>query len=106
EISVASQHGCRPTSRRLSSRNKAAAGEKGSVMSQTAADTKPHLEVYKDLYEIGEIPPLGHVPSKMYAWAIRKERHGEPEKSFQIEVLPTWELDSHDVLVLVMAAGV
>ena len=24
----------------------------------------------------------------------------------QIEVLPTWELDSHDVLVLVMAAGV
>ena len=24
----------------------------------------------------------------------------------QIEVVPTWELDSHDVLVLVMAAGV
>ena len=24
----------------------------------------------------------------------------------QIEVLPTWQLDSHDVLVLVMAAGV
>ena len=24
----------------------------------------------------------------------------------QVEVLPTWELDSHDVLVLVMAAGV
>jgi crotonyl-CoA carboxylase/reductase len=30
----------------------------------------------KDLYEIGEIPPLGHVPPKMYAWAIRRERHG------------------------------
>jgi len=30
----------------------------------------------KDLYEIGEIPPLGHVPKNMYAWAIRKERHG------------------------------
>ncbi len=60
----------------------------------------------KDLYEIGEIPPLGHVPKNMYAWAIRKERHGEPDTAMQIEVLPTWELDSHDVLVLVMAAGV
>ena len=60
----------------------------------------------KDLYEIGEIPPLGHVPSKMYAWAIRKERHGPPETAMQVEVVPTWTLDSHDVLVLVMAAGV
>ena len=60
----------------------------------------------KDLYEVGEIPPLGHVPKKMYAWAIRKERHGEPDTAMQVEVVPTWELDSHDVLVLVMAAGV
>ena len=60
----------------------------------------------KDLYEIGEIPPLGHVPSKMYAWAIRADRHGPPDQAMQVEVLPTWELDSHDVLVLVMAAGV
>ena len=62
--------------------------------------------VVKDLYEIGEIPPLGHVPKNMYAWAIRKERHGAPDEAMQVEVLPTWELDSHDVLVLVMAAGV
>ena len=34
----------------------------------------------KDLYEIGEIPPLGHVPKNMYAWAIRKDRHGPPER--------------------------
>ena len=60
----------------------------------------------KDLYEIGEIPPLGHVPKNMHAWAIRKDRHGAPDQSFQLEVLPTWELDSHDVLILVMAAGV
>jgi crotonyl-CoA carboxylase/reductase len=32
----------------------------------------------KDLYEIGEMPPLGYVPKKMYAWSIRRERHGEP----------------------------
>ena len=60
----------------------------------------------KDLYEVGEIPPLGHVPEKMYAWAIRRERHGEPEQAMQVEVVDTPEIDSHEVLVLVMAAGV
>ena len=75
-----------------------------------ALDTHPEIVAYdapkKDLYEIGEMPPLGHVPKNMYAWAIRRERHGEPDKSFQLEVVPTWEIDSHEVLVLVMAAGV
>jgi crotonyl-CoA carboxylase/reductase len=42
----------------------------------------------------------------MYAWAIRRERHGEPETAMQVEVVPTWEIDSDEVLVLVMAAGV
>ncbi len=60
----------------------------------------------KDLYEVGEIPPLGHVPARMYAWAIRRERHGPPEQSFQIEVVPTPRLDPYQVLVMVMAAGV
>ncbi len=60
----------------------------------------------KDLYEIGEIPPLGHVPKRMYAWAIRRERHGEPDTAMQEEVVDVPELDSHDVLVMVMAAGV
>jgi crotonyl-CoA carboxylase/reductase len=43
----------------------------------------------KDLYEMGEIPPLGPVPANMYAWAIRKDRHGSPEEAMQIEVVPT-----------------
>ena len=60
----------------------------------------------KDLYEIGEIPPLGHVPEKMYAWAIRKERHGPPETSMQLEVVPTWPIGEDEVLVYVMAGGV
>jgi crotonyl-CoA carboxylase/reductase len=60
----------------------------------------------KDLYEVGEIPPLGHVPEKMYAWAIRRERHGEPEQAFQTEVVDVVKPDSHEVVVLVMAAGV
>ena len=60
----------------------------------------------KDLYEVGEIPPLGHVPEKMYAWVIRKERHGPPDQAMRMEAVPTWKLDSHDVLLLTMAAGV
>ncbi|WP_298260618.1 crotonyl-CoA carboxylase/reductase [uncultured Litoreibacter sp.] len=60
----------------------------------------------KDLYEVGEIPPMGHVPAQMYAWAIRRERHGEPEDSFMNEVVETPSIDSNEVLVLVMAAGV
>jgi len=55
---------------------------------------------------MGEIPPLGHVPKQMYAWAIRQERHGEPESAMQVEVVDVPELDSHDVLIMVMAAGV
>src|SRR3954447_24969103 len=67
---------------------------------------KPKSNGPKSLYELGEIPPLGHVPEKMYAWAIRKERRGPPEEAMQIEVVPTWEIHDDEVLVLVMAAGV
>ncbi|MBD3679874.1 MAG: crotonyl-CoA carboxylase/reductase [Rhodobacteraceae bacterium] len=75
-----------------------------------ALDNETGLATYdapqKDLYEVGEIPPMGYVPKQMYAWAIRRERHGEPEQSFQVEVVDVPTLDSHEVLVLVMAAGV
>ncbi|MEO1238730.1 MAG: alcohol dehydrogenase catalytic domain-containing protein, partial [Pseudomonadota bacterium] len=60
----------------------------------------------KDLYEMGEMPPLGHVPAQMHAWAIRRERHGNPDTAMQLEVVDTPKLDSNEVLVLVMAAGV
>jgi crotonyl-CoA carboxylase/reductase len=60
----------------------------------------------KDLYEVGEIPPLGHVPKQMYGWVIRRERHGEPEKAMQIEVVDTPTIGPDEVLILVMAAGV
>lgn len=73
---------------------------------QDATTGAPAAEPLKDLYEVGEIPPLGHVPAKMYAWAIRRERHGPPEQAMQLEVVPTPTLDPDEVLVLVMAAGV
>jgi crotonyl-CoA carboxylase/reductase len=75
-----------------------------------ALDTNGGIASYeapeKDLYEMGEIPPMGYVPKQMYAWAIRKERHGEPDTAMLQEVVDVPVLDSHEVLVLVMAAGV
>lgn len=49
---------------------------------------------------------MGHVPEQMYAWAIRRERHGEPDKAMRVEVVDVPKLDSNEVLVHVMAAGV
>jgi crotonyl-CoA carboxylase/reductase len=60
----------------------------------------------KPLYAVGEMPPLGHVPDQMHAWTIRRERHGEPEKAFEIEIVNCPKPDSNEVLVMVMAAGV
>jgi crotonyl-CoA carboxylase/reductase len=74
-------------------------------MSAVASITPP-TAAPKSLYELGEIPPLGHVPERMYAWAIRKDRHGPPEKSMQIEVIPTWPIADDEVLVFVIAGGV
>jgi crotonyl-CoA carboxylase/reductase len=74
-----------------------------------AASTTPPATAdapLKDLYEVGEIPPLGHVPAKMYAWCIRQERHGTPDTAMQVEVVPTWAIGEDEVLILVMAAGV
>jgi crotonyl-CoA carboxylase/reductase len=60
----------------------------------------------RDLYEIGQLPPLGEVPPHMYAQLIRPERFGEPVDAFRIEVVDTPRPGPGDVLVLVMAAGI
>jgi crotonyl-CoA carboxylase/reductase len=59
-----------------------------------------------DLFELGDVPELGHVPSKMLAQVIRAERFGEPRDAFKLEPLGVPELGARDVLVYVMAAGV
>ncbi|MCE8007623.1 crotonyl-CoA carboxylase/reductase [Aestuariivita sp.] len=60
----------------------------------------------KDLYDMGEMPPMGYVPEKMHAWVLRRERHGDPDKAMQLEVVDVPEIGDTDVLILVMAAGV
>ena len=60
----------------------------------------------KDIYNIGEMPPLGFIPNKMHAWVIRKDRHGNPMQSFKEEEFPVPEIGPNEVLIFVMAAGV
>lgn len=60
----------------------------------------------KELYEIGEAPPIGEVPPKMHGWLIRPERFGKPMTAFQKEVIDTPDIADDEVLVYVMAAGV
>ena len=60
----------------------------------------------KQLYELGDMPPLGEVPEKMHAWLIRQDRFGKPTEAFQKEVVNTPAIADDEVLVLVMAAGI
>ncbi len=56
----------------------------------------------KELYDLGEAPPLGEVPAKMHAWLIRPERFGEPKDAFQKEVVDIPEMADDDVLECVL----
>src|SRR5579872_3846910 len=60
----------------------------------------------KEIYEIGEVPPIGHVPKFMYAQLIRAERFGEPTRAFKVEKIPVPQLRPDEALVYVMAAGI
>lgn len=60
----------------------------------------------KQLYNLGDHPPLGEVPEKMHAWLIRADRFGKPMDAFQKEVVTTPSIADDEVLVYVMAAGI
>ena len=60
----------------------------------------------REIYDVGELPPIGEVPKKMHAWLIREERFGEPTQAFKQEVVDVPAIKDDEVLVYVMAAGV
>ena len=61
----------------------------------------------KDMYQLGETPPLGQVPKRMLAQLIRPERFGPPTTAFKVEEVDVpAELRPDEVLVWVMAAGI
>jgi crotonyl-CoA carboxylase/reductase len=59
-----------------------------------------------EVRELGDVPELGVVPSKMLAQVIRAERFGEPRDAFQLEAIEVPALGPREVLIYVMAAGV
>jgi crotonyl-CoA carboxylase/reductase len=60
----------------------------------------------KDVFEIGELPPLGEVPPRMHAQVVRPDRYGEPSSAIRDEVIDVPEIGPDEALVMVMAAGV
>ena len=60
----------------------------------------------KEIYDLGEEIPLGQVPKKMHAFAIRQDRFGEPIDAWQREIIDVPQLGPKDVLVYVMATGI
>jgi len=59
-----------------------------------------------DLYDLGHQPPLGVVPARMHAFAVRQNRFGQPRDAWRREVLPTPSIAADEVLVYVMASGI
>jgi crotonyl-CoA carboxylase/reductase len=62
--------------------------------------------MHKEIYEIGQVPPIGVVPKQMYAQVIRADRFGDPNHAFKVEKIAVPEIKADEVLVYVMAAGV
>lgn len=60
----------------------------------------------KQLYDLGETPPLGEVPVQMHAWLVRPDRFGEPKDSWKSEVVDVPSIGDDEVLVHVKAAGI
>ena len=59
-----------------------------------------------ELFDLGDRPPLGEVPSKMHAFLVRQDRFGQPRDAWRREVIPTPQIGPDEVLIYVMATGV
>ena len=59
-----------------------------------------------EICKLGERPPLGEVPEKMHAFAVRQDRFGEPKDAWKRELIPTPTIAPDDVLIYVMATGI
>ena len=60
----------------------------------------------RDIYDLGDPPPMGVVPKKMHAFCVRQDRFGQPETAWQREVIDVPEIGSKEVLVYTMATGI
>lgn len=75
-------------------------------MMQSDMGTATAPAARKQIYPLGELPPLGTTPELMHAVVLRQERFGTPEQAFVVEEVPVPAVGPRQVLVHVMAAGV
>ena len=59
-----------------------------------------------EICALGERPPLGQVPRRMHAFAVRQDRFGEPETAWQREIVDVPRIGPDEVLVYNMATGI
>ncbi len=62
--------------------------------------------MFPEILPIGQTPPLGQVPARMYAQVIREDRFGKPLDAFRVEEVDVPAIGRDECLVLVMAAGI
>ncbi|MFI0729816.1 crotonyl-CoA carboxylase/reductase [Streptomyces sp. NPDC021225] len=60
----------------------------------------------REIYALGEMPPLGEVPRYMHAALIRRHRYGRPADAIEIEQVEVPPVGRGQILLMVMAAGV
>lgn len=60
----------------------------------------------REIYDLGDRPPLGEVPKKMHAFAVRQDRYGQPRDAWRREGIPTPAIGPDEVLIYVMASGI
>ena len=59
-----------------------------------------------DIYDLGGEPPLGEIPKRMHAFAVRQNRFGQPAVAWKREILATPSIGPDEVLIYVMASGI
>ena len=59
-----------------------------------------------EIVALGERPPLGVVPQKMHAFAVRQSRFGEPKDAWKREILDVPPIGDDEVLIYNMATGI
>lgn len=69
-------------------------------------DRRSVVTVGAETTPIGELPPVGVVPPRMHAQAVRPDRYGDPATAFQPEIVDTPRIGPGEVLIAVMAAGI
>src|SRR2546428_14140376 len=64
------------------------------------------IQRMKDLYDLGERPPLGQVPARMHAYVVRQSRFGQPRDAWKREVITTPVIGPDEGPVYRMASGI